>query len=89
MEDLLDRFNSHWQHTALRMHLPGQNTSPGHTWKAQVRLAAAVRLRSAVALELVPGKVWALPKFQRPVAAAAMLARVHALCLRGHDHSLL
>ncbi len=29
--------------------------------KAKERLAAAVRLRSAVALELVAGKVWALP----------------------------
>ncbi len=27
----------------------------------QVRLAAAARLRGAVALELVAGKVWALP----------------------------
>ena len=34
---------------------------PGHTGKAQVRLAAAGRLRSAVALELAAGKVWALP----------------------------
>jgi hypothetical protein len=29
----------------------------------QVRLAAAGRLRTAVALELVAGQVWALPKF--------------------------
>lgn len=35
---------------------------PGRTGKAQVRLAAAGRLRSAVALELAAGKVWALPK---------------------------
>jgi len=35
-------------------------TLPGRTGKAQVRLAAAGRLRSAVALELVAGKVWAL-----------------------------
>ena len=35
---------------------------PGRTGKAQVRLAAAERLRSAVALELAAGKVWALPK---------------------------
>ena len=34
---------------------------PGRTGKAQVRLAAAGRLRSAVALELAAGKVWALP----------------------------
>ena len=33
---------------------------PGRTGKAQVRLAAAGRLRSAVALELASGKVWAL-----------------------------
>jgi hypothetical protein len=36
-------------------------TLPGRTGKAQVRLAAAGRLRSAVALELAAGKVWALP----------------------------
>jgi len=35
---------------------------PGRTGKAQVRLSAAGRLRSAVALELAAGKVWALPK---------------------------
>ena len=35
---------------------------PGRTGKAQVQLAAAGRLRSAVALELAAGKVWALPK---------------------------
>jgi hypothetical protein len=35
-------------------------TLPGRTGKAQVRLAAAVRLRIAVALELVAGKVRAL-----------------------------
>ena len=35
-------------------------TLPGRTGKAQVRLAAAVRLRIAAALELVAGKVWAL-----------------------------
>ena len=34
---------------------------PGRTGKAQVRLAAAGRLRSAVALELAAGKVRALP----------------------------
>jgi hypothetical protein len=39
---------------------------PGRTGKAQVRLAAAGRLRSAVALELVAGKVWALPIAVQP-----------------------
>ncbi len=29
-------FNSHRQHTAPRMRWPGQNPTPGHTWKAQV-----------------------------------------------------
>jgi hypothetical protein len=38
-----------------------KSTLPGRTGKAQVRLAAAGRLRSAVALELAAGKVWALP----------------------------
>jgi len=40
---------------------------PGRTGKAQVRLAAAGRLRSAVALELVAGKVRAHPR-HRPNA---------------------
>ena len=39
---------------------------PGRTGKAQVRLAAAGRLRSAVALELASGKVWALPIAVQP-----------------------
>ncbi len=39
---------------------------PGRTGKAQVRLAAAGRLRSAVALELAAGKVWALPIAVQP-----------------------
>ena len=55
--------------------------------ESEVRLAAAARLRGAVALERVAGRVWALPKPQRPVAAAAVLARVHALRVRGHDHT--
>jgi hypothetical protein len=42
-------------------------TLPGRTGKAQVRLAAAGRLRSAVALELVAGKVRAHPR-HRPNA---------------------
>ncbi len=50
-------FNSHRQRTAPRMRWPGKKTTPGHTGKAQLRLAAAARLRSAVALELVAGKV--------------------------------
>ncbi len=44
-------------------------------------------MRCAVALELVAGKVWALPKPQRPVATAAVLVRVHALRVRDHDHT--
>ncbi len=44
-------------------------------------------MRGAVALELVAGKVWALPKPQRPVAAAAVLVRVHAARVRDHDHT--
>ncbi len=44
-------------------------------------------MRSAVALELVAGKVLALPKPQRPVAAAAVLARAYAPRVRGHDHT--
>ncbi len=54
-------FNSHRQRTAPHMRWPGQNPTSGHTGKTQVRLAAAA-LRGAVALELVAGKVWALPK---------------------------
>ncbi len=38
-------------------------------------------------MELVAGKVWALPKPQRLVAAAAVLARVHASRVRDHDHT--
>jgi hypothetical protein len=52
-----------------------------------IRLAAAARLRGAMALELVAGKVWALPKPQRPVASAAVLVRVHAPRVRDHDHT--
>ncbi len=44
-------------------------------------------MRGAVALELVAGKVWALPKPQRPVAAAAVLVLVHAARVRDHDHT--
>ncbi len=44
-------------------------------------------MRSAVALERVAEKVWALPNPQRSVAAAAVLARVHALRVRDHDHT--
>ncbi len=44
-------------------------------------------MRGAVASELVAGKVWALPKPQRPVATAAVLARVHVSRVRDHDHS--
>jgi hypothetical protein len=44
-------------------------------------------LRGAVALELVAGKVWALPKPQRPVASAAVLVRVHASRVRDHNHT--
>ena len=43
-----------------------KNTLPGRTGKAQVRLATAGRLRSAVALELAAGKVWALPIAVQP-----------------------
>jgi hypothetical protein len=46
-------------------------------------------LRGAVALELVAGRVWALPKPQGQVAAAAVLARVHALRVRDHYHTHL
>ena len=38
-------------------------------------------------MELVAGRVWALPKSQRPVAADAVLARVHALRVGDHDHT--
>jgi hypothetical protein len=41
-------------------------TLPGRTGKAQVRLAAAGRLRSAVASELAAGKVWAPPIAVQP-----------------------
>ncbi len=44
-------------------------------------------MRNAVALELVAGTVWALPKPQRPVATAAVLVRVHASRIRDHDHT--
>ncbi len=57
------------------------------TFCSHPRLAAAARLRGAVALELVAGRVWALPKPQGPVAAAAVLARVHARRIRDHDHT--
>ncbi len=39
---------------------------PGRTGKAQVQLAAAGRLRSAVALEFAAGKVWELPIAVQP-----------------------
>ena len=49
---------------------------PGRTGKAQVRLAAAGRLCSAVALELVAGKVWALLDAVQPlVGSTAATAR--------------
>ncbi len=70
------------------MIFPGVPQSlPQLTAPAPLRLAAAARSRGAVALELVAGRVWALPKPQRPVAAAAVLARVHALRVRDHDHT--
>ncbi len=43
-----------------------KTTLPDRTGKAQVRLAAVGRLRSAVALELAVGKVWALPIAVQP-----------------------
>ncbi len=66
MEDY-DGFDPQRQRTATSMRSPDlQVILPGRTGKAQVRLAAAGRLRSAVALELVSGKVWALPIAVQP-----------------------
>ncbi len=49
------------------------------------RLAAAGRLRSAVALELVVGKVWALLDAVQPlVGSTAVTARVHPAWVRRH-----
>ncbi len=53
--------------------------------KTQVRLATAGRLRSAVALELVAGKVWALLDAVQPlVGSTAATARVHPAWVRRH-----
>ncbi len=50
-----------------------------------VRLAAAVRLRIAVALELVAGKVWALLDAAQPlVGPTVAMARVHPEWVRRH-----
>jgi len=54
--------------------------------KAQVRLAAAVRLRIAVALELVAGKVRALLDTVRMlVGTAPVTVRAHPAWVRSHD----
>ena len=58
----------------------------GRTGKAQVRLAAAVRLRIAVALELVAGKVRALLDTVRMlVGTAPVTVRAHPAWVRSHD----
>ncbi len=50
-----------------------------------IRLAAAGRLRSAVALELVAGKLWALLDAVQPlVGSTAVTARVHPAWVRRH-----
>jgi hypothetical protein len=61
-------------------------TLPGRTGKAQVRLAAAGRLRTAVALELVAGKVRALLDTVRTlVGTAPVTVRAHPAWVRSHD----
>jgi hypothetical protein len=53
--------------------------------ESKVRLAAAGRLRSAVALELAAGKVWALLDAVQPlVGSTAATARVHPAWVRRH-----
>ena len=60
----------------------------GSHWEGASSISRGGALaRCRVALELVAGKVWALPKPQRPVAAAAVLVRVHASRVRDHDHT--
>ena len=56
-----------------------------HDFSHEIRIAAAVRLRIAVALELVAEKVWALLDAVQPlVGSTAAMARVHPEWVRRH-----